>query len=114
MAIMQQQVIPLIDVETCIFAERYQQGLRWFLFEQHEHASPLTDEDVVATFKNFTYAGLFDGQQEQSLRQAVGAYLGTIHAGVLSPLTGQLRPGVTATARGGNGSLSMQNPMSAG
>lgn len=96
MATKRQQVIPLIDVDTCIFAEHYRQGLRWFLLGQHDRADPLTDEDVVATFKNFTYTGLFDGQQEQSLRRAVGAYLGTIHAGVLSPLTGQLRPGVTA------------------
>lgn len=29
------------------------------------------------------------------MRQAVGGYLGTIHAGVLSVLTGQLRPDVT-------------------
>ena len=96
MATKQHQIIPLIDVDTCIFAEHYQQGLRWFLFEQRDHAGPLIDQDVVATFKNFTYTGLFDRRQEQSLRRAVGAYLGTIHAGVLSPLTGQLRPGVMA------------------
>lgn len=80
------------------FAEHYQQGLQWFLFEQHDHVGPLFDEDVVATFKNFIRAGLFDGEQEKSLRHAVGAYLGTIHAGVLSPVTGQPRPGVTALA----------------
>jgi hypothetical protein len=96
MATKQQQITPLIDVDTSIFAEHYQQGLHRSLFEQHDHAGPLSDEDVVATFKNFTRAGLFDGEQEQSLHQAVGAYLGTIHAGVLSPVTGQLRPGVTA------------------
>ncbi len=95
MATKQQQVIPLIDFDTSNFAEHYQQGLRQFLLEQHEHAGPLSDEDVVATFKNFTYTGLFDGQREQSLRQAVGTYLGTIHAGILSVLTGQLRPDVT-------------------
>src|SRR5260221_13786043 len=98
MATEQQQIIPLIDVDTSIFAEHYQQGLRWFLFEQHDRAGPLSDEDIVATFKSLTYAGLFDGEQEQSLRRAVGAYLGTIHAGVLSPGTGQLRPGVAALA----------------
>ena len=32
------------------------------------------------------------------MRQAVGAYLETVHAGVLSPLTGQLRPDVKALA----------------
>ncbi len=96
MATEQQQIIPLIDVDTSIFAEHYQQGLRWFLFEQHDRAGPLSDEDIVATFKSLTYAGLFDGEQEQSLRRAVGAYLGTIHAGVLSPGTGQLRPGEAA------------------
>jgi hypothetical protein len=89
------QVTPLIDLDTSTFAAPYQQGLCWFLFEQQDHTGPLFDEDVVATFKNFTYAGLFHRQQEPSLRQAVGSYLGTIHAGVLSPLTGQLRPGVT-------------------
>ncbi|SRR6266567_1722976 len=94
MATKQQQVFSLIDFDTSIFAEHYQQGLRRFLFEQHECAGPLSDGDVVATFKNFTYTGLFDGQQEQSLRQAVGTYLGTIHAGVLSVLTGQLRSDV--------------------
>src|SRR5260221_7118210 len=98
MATEQQQIIPLIDVDTSIFAEHYQQGLRWFLFEQHDRAGPLSDEDIVATFKSLTYAGLFDGEQEQSLRRAVGAYLGTIQAGVLSPGTGQLRPGVAALA----------------
>jgi hypothetical protein len=95
MATKQQQVIPVIDFDTSIFAAHYQQGLRRFLFEQQERAGPLSDENVVATFKNFTYTGLFDRQQEQSLRQAVGGYLGTIHAGVLSVLTGQLRPDVT-------------------
>jgi hypothetical protein len=95
MATKQQQAIPLIDFDTSIFAEHYQQGLRRFLFEEHEHAGPLSDEDLVATVKNFTYTGLFDGQQERSLRQAVGTYLGTIHADVLSLLTGQLRPDVT-------------------
>ena len=89
------QVTPLIDIDTATFAAHYQHGLYWFLFEQHDHAGPLSDEDVVETFKSFTYVGLFDGQQEQSLRQAVGSYLGTIHAGVLSPSTGQLRPEVT-------------------
>ena len=98
MATQQPQIIPLIEVDTSIFAERYQHGLRWFLFEQHDHAGPLSDEDIVATFKSLTYAGLFDGEQEQSLRRAVGAYLETIHAGVLSPGTGQLRPDVTALA----------------
>src|SRR5260370_41184343 len=93
-----QQVTSLVDFDTSVFAEHYQQGLRWFLFEGLEHADPLSDEDIVATFKSFTYAGLFDGEQEQSLRQAVGAYLGTIHAGVLSPATGRLRLGVTALA----------------
>jgi hypothetical protein len=70
MATQQQQIIPLIDVDTCIFAERYHQGLCWFLSGQHDHAGPLADEDVIATFKNFTHTGLFDGQQEQSLRRA--------------------------------------------
>jgi hypothetical protein len=95
MATKQQKVISLIDFGISIFAEYYQHGLRRFLFEEHEHAGPLSDEDVVATFNNFTFTGLFDGQQEQSLRQAVGTYLGTIHASVLSLLTGQLRPDVT-------------------
>src|SRR5258708_14302229 len=98
MATEQQQIIPLIDVDTSIFAEHYQQGLRWFLFEQHDRAGPLSDEDIVATFKSLTYAGLFDGEQEQSLRRAVGPYLRTIHAAVLSPGTDQLRPGVAALA----------------
>lgn len=40
MATKQQQVIPLIDFDTSIFAEHYQQGLRRFLFEQQEHAGP--------------------------------------------------------------------------
>ena len=75
MATQQPQIIPLIDVDTSIFAEHYQRGLYWFLLEQHDHAGPLSVDDVVATFKNFTHVGLFDGQQEQSLRQAVGAYL---------------------------------------
>jgi hypothetical protein len=95
MATKQQQVISFIDFDTSIFAEYYQQGLRRFLFYEHEHAGPISDEDVVATFKNFTYTGLFDGQQEQSLRRAVGTCLGTICAGVLSLLTGQLRTDVT-------------------
>ena len=95
MATKQQQVIPLIDIDTSVFAEHYQQRLRWFLFEQHDNADPLSDEDIVATFKNFTCVGLFDGQQEQPLRQAVGSYLGAIHAGVLSPLTAQPRRDVT-------------------
>ena len=85
----------MIDIDTTTFAEHYQQGLRWFLFEQFDHAAPLSDEGVVETFKSFTHAGLFDRQHEQPLRQAVGSYLGTIHAGVLSTLSGQLRPGVT-------------------
>ncbi len=89
------QVTPLIDSDTSTFAAHYQQGLHWLLFEQQDHVGPLFDEDVVATFKSFTYTGLFDGQQERFLRQAVGSYLGTIHAGVLSPATGQLRPDVT-------------------
>jgi hypothetical protein len=96
MATEQQQVTSLVDFDTSIFAEHYQQGLHWLLFEQHGHAGPLSDEDIVATFKSFAHAGLFDGEQEQSLRRAVGAYLGAIHAGVLSPATGQLRPGVAA------------------
>jgi hypothetical protein len=95
MATKQQRAIPLIDFDTSICAEHYQQGLRRFLFAEHEHAGPLSAEDVVASVKNFTYTGLFDGQQERSLRQAVGTYLGTIHAGVLSLITGQLRPDVT-------------------
>lgn len=89
------QVTPLIDMDTSTFAEHYQQGLRWFLFEQHDHNGPISDEDAVETFKSFTHAGLFDRLHEQPLRQAVGAYLGTIHAGVFSPSTGQLRPDVT-------------------
>ena len=94
----EKQVTSLVDFDTSLFAEHYQQGLRWFLFQQRDHAGPLSDEDIVATFKSLTYAGLFDGEQEQSLRQALGTYLGTIHAGVLSPATGQLRPGVAALA----------------
>jgi hypothetical protein len=88
------QVTPLIDIDTATFAAHYHQGLRWFLFEQPDQADPLCDEDAAETFKSFTHAGLFGGKQEQSLRQAVGSCLGTIHAGVLSPSTSQLRPEV--------------------
>jgi hypothetical protein len=95
MATKQQQAIPLIDFDPSNFLEHYQQGLRRFIFEELEQAGPLSAEDVVAKVKDLTYTGLFDGQQERSLRQAVGTYLGTIHANVLSLLTGQFRPDVT-------------------
>jgi hypothetical protein len=95
MATKQQQAIPFIDFDTSIFTEHYQQGLRRFIFAEHEHAGPLSAEDVVATVKNFTYTGLFNRQQERSVRRAVGTYLGTIHAVILSLLTGQLRPDMT-------------------
>ncbi len=95
-------VTPLIESDTSTFAEHYQHGLHWFLFEQQDHVGPLFDEDVVATFKSFTDAGLFDGQQERCLRQAVGFYLGTVHAGVLFGASGRLRPGVTTLVIIGN------------
>jgi hypothetical protein len=89
------QITPLIDIDTTAFAEHYYRWLRWFLFEQRDGASPLYDEDVVETFRNFTHVGLFNGQGEQPLRQAISSYLGTIHVGVLSSLTAKLRPDVT-------------------
>jgi len=58
MATKQQRVFPLIDFDIPIFAEYYQHGLHRFLFEEHEHAGPLSAEDIVATFKNFTDTGL--------------------------------------------------------
>jgi hypothetical protein len=88
----EKQVTTLVDFDTSLFAEHYAQGLRWLLFEQPDRAGPLSDEVIVATFKSLTYAGLFDGEQEQSLRKTVGAYLGMIHAGVLSPATGNSSP----------------------
>ncbi|HZS75557.1 MAG TPA: hypothetical protein VFA41_03010 [Ktedonobacteraceae bacterium] len=93
------RVTPLLNPETSTFAEHYQRGLHWFLIEQQERSGPLFDADVVETFRSWTCAGLFDDLRKTSSRQTVGFYLGTIHAGVLSPLTCQLRSDVTTLVR---------------
>lgn len=89
------RIVPLIDLESTTFATQYQQGLHWLLFARQEHVGPLSDEDVVKTIQSYSRAGLFDQEYDLALRQALGFYLGTIHAGVLYSITGQLHPEIS-------------------
>ena len=88
-------VAPLIDIENPTFAKHYHDGLRWSLSGDYKGNKPFSDTHLVSNFKRDAAHGYFDGQHRDRALY-VGFYLGALHGCLLSPLTGQLRPDVTA------------------
>ncbi len=90
-----QHIPPIIDIHNPVFEEHYKRGLYWYLFEQNELASPLSDEDIVETLQSFAATSSFDGHNNQDINERIGAYSGMLHAAVLSP-DGTVKPHVTS------------------
>lgn len=83
-------VIPLIDVQSTTFAERYVTGVRLRLFGWREHGEveaqgPLPAYYLIDNPKRCAQINGFDGCHEEPLRKDIGFFLGLLHGGVLTP-----------------------------
>jgi len=90
-------VSPLIDIQTDAFATNYQQGVWWSMHGDEQGQGPVQDTYLVTNLQSCIARGYFDGQHDHWFPH-LGFFLGMYHGGVLSPITGQLRPNVTMLA----------------
>jgi len=90
-------VTSLLDIHYPTFEKLYRDGIRWSLFKEHNDGS-VTDHYVIENLRALLAEAYVD-EQHGSWLQLIGFHIGRLHGAILSPQTGQLRPGVTALVR---------------
>ena len=95
MALKVQQLLPLLDIQSPAFAEQYEQGVWWSMHGEGQGKGPFSICSLRTNLESYS-AHCSSEQQDPSWRSHIGFLIGMYHGGVLSPQTGQLRPGVSA------------------
>ena len=95
MAIRKQSGPPLLDIQSAAFAEQYELGVWWSMYGEEQGKGLLSIRYLKANLERYCERRYFE-QQDPYWRHHIGFYIGMYHGGVLSPQTGQLRPGLTA------------------
>lgn len=89
-------VTPLLDIHHPQFKKRYRDGVRWSLFFKERTDRPVTDRFVLENIRSSLAEA---DRQDGHWLPLIGFHIGRLHGAILSPQTGQLRPGVTALVR---------------
>ena len=92
-----QLLIPLIDIQSAEFVEKYDLGVNWSMHGDEQGKGPVPASYLVENLKGYAERGYFERHDPSSL-YGIGFFLGMYHGGVLEPSTGQLRPAVTTLA----------------
>jgi hypothetical protein len=96
-------VIPLIDIQSAVFAKGYKNGVHWRLYGwsilgEMQAQGPLRVSFLVNNLITCVQLNRFDGHHDKQLQKDVGYFIGMYHGGVLSSETGMLRSDVNVLA----------------
>ena len=94
MAATKRDVTPIVDIQSAEFAHQYQLGAYWARYGDEQGNGPQSDAYFIVNVTALMESGHANDLQIAWFPN-LGFFLGMVHGGILSPETGELRPGVT-------------------
>lgn len=94
MATTKRDVPPILDNQSAEFAHQYQLSAYWAQYGDEQGNGPQSDAYFIVNVTALIESGHVNDLQIAWFPN-LGFFLGMVHGGILSPETGELRPGVT-------------------